>query len=91
MTNPIEVQRHLQGAAYPAHTDELVAVAERNDAPGDVIDDLSELGDREFGGPDDVLAALLGQPGEQVPELDEDQVEELDWSVENGNVTYDEP
>lgn len=56
--NPIEVQKHLKGADYPASGDELASTAESNDAPGDLVEQLRNLGDEEFSGPDKVMAAL---------------------------------
>jgi hypothetical protein len=56
--DPIELQRHLKGAEYPAAKDELVALAESNDAPADVLEALRDAGADEFEGPDDVQAAI---------------------------------
>jgi Protein of unknown function (DUF2795) len=56
--NPIELQRHLKGADYPASKDELVSLAERNDAPADVVEALRDAGADNFEGPDEVQAAI---------------------------------
>lgn len=56
--NPIEVQRHLSGVEYPAKKDELIAAAEGNGAPQEVIEALQAMDPEDFGGPDDVQAAL---------------------------------
>ncbi len=56
--NPVEVQKHLKGANYPASGKELASTAESNDAPNDLIEKLQNLGDEEFSGPDQVMAAL---------------------------------
>lgn len=56
--NPIEVQKHLKGANYPASREELVQVAEGNGAPGDVVEALRGLPEQEYDGPDDVMEAL---------------------------------
>ena len=56
--DPTEVQRHLGGVDYPAKKDELIAAADRNDAPQTVVEALQTLDQEEFGGPDEVQAAL---------------------------------
>ncbi len=59
MTNPISVQKHLKGADYPADRDDLIAVAQSNDAPEDVMDALQALSEETtFDGPDEVSEAL---------------------------------
>ncbi len=56
--NPIDVQKHLKGASYPASGEELASIVEGNDAPGELVDKLRSFGDEQFSGPDDVQAAL---------------------------------
>ena len=56
--NPIEVQKHLSGVDYPASKDELVATAESNGAPQEIIEGLQQMDGDQFDGPDDVMAAL---------------------------------
>jgi hypothetical protein len=56
--DPIELQRHLKGADYPAAKDELIALAESNDAPADVLEALRDADADEFEGPDEVQAAI---------------------------------
>lgn len=58
MTSPITVQKFLKGAEYPADRDDLLAVAEGNDAPEEVIEALEELDETTFDGPDEVVEAL---------------------------------
>lgn len=58
--NPIEVQKHLKDADYPASGEELASVAESNNASNELIEKLRSLGDTEFSGPDKVMAALNG-------------------------------
>ncbi len=53
--NPVDVQRHLKGADYPATGEELASTAQSNDAPGDLVDKLRSLGGEEFSGPDKVM------------------------------------
>ena len=56
--NPIEVQTHLKGVDYPASKDELIAAAESNDAPQEIVEALQAMDGTDFEGPDDVMAAL---------------------------------
>jgi len=56
--NPIEVQKHLSGIEYPASKDEVVATAESNGAPQEIIEALQNMDAADFDGPDDVQAAL---------------------------------
>ena len=56
--NPIELQKHLKGASYPASKEDLVALAEGNGAPDEIVDALRNAGDEEFDGPDQVQAAI---------------------------------
>jgi len=60
--NPIEVQKALKGASYPAARDDLAKLAESN-GNGDVARALRESSAAEFGGPDDVMEALKGELG----------------------------
>ena len=56
--NPIEVQTHLKGIDYPAGKDEVIATAESNDAPQEIVEALQQMDGEQFDGPDDVMAAL---------------------------------
>lgn len=58
MTSPIIVQKFLKGADYPADRNDLVALAEGNDAPEEVIEALGALEETTFDGPDEVVEAL---------------------------------
>ncbi len=58
MTSPITVQKFLKGAEYPADRNDLLAVAEGNDAPEDVVEALEGLDETTYDGPDDVAEAL---------------------------------
>ena len=60
MTSPITVQKFLKGAEYPADRDDLLAIAEGNEAPEEVIEALEELDETTFDGPDEVVEALEG-------------------------------
>jgi hypothetical protein len=56
--DPIEVQEHLRGIDYPATKDELVATAESNGAPQEIIEALQQMDGDQFDGPDEVMEAL---------------------------------
>ena len=56
--NPIELQKHLKGADYPASKDDLVSLAEGNGAPSEIVDALRNSSTTEFSGPDQVQKAL---------------------------------
>ncbi len=56
--NPIEVQTHLKGIDYPASKDEVIATAESNDAPQEILEALQAMDGTDFEGPDDVMGAL---------------------------------
>lgn len=57
--NPIDVQKALKGADYPASRDDLVALARGNEAGDDVVQALQEAGQDSYDGPDDVQRALF--------------------------------
>lgn len=56
--DPIDVQKHLAGLDYPAKKDELIATAEQNGAPQEVIEALQALGGEQFDDPSEVQAGL---------------------------------
>ncbi len=56
--NPIEVQKHLKGINYPASKDDLASTAESNDASTELVEQLRNLPDQQYTGPDDVQEAL---------------------------------
>ena len=58
--SPVEVQQYLEGLEYPAAKDEVIAQAEQNDAPQDVIEALQALGEEQFDDPTEVQEALSG-------------------------------
>ncbi|WP_250987006.1 DUF2795 domain-containing protein [Methanoculleus oceani] len=53
-----EVQKYLRGMDYPAGISEVVTQAQKNNAPGDVLDILNRIRDREFRSAADVSKAL---------------------------------
>ncbi len=56
--NPIDVQKHLKGVSYPASKEDLASTAESNDAPSGLVEQLRNLPDQLYTGPDDVQQAL---------------------------------
>ena len=54
----VEVQRYLRGMHYPAGISGVISQAQRNSAPGDVLDILNRIRDREFRSAADVSKAL---------------------------------
>ncbi len=56
--NPVDVQKHLKGAHYPASGEELASIAESNGASDALVERLQKIGDEGFSGPDKVMAAL---------------------------------
>ena len=60
--SPIEVQKALVGASYPASRDDLVKLAEGN-GNTEVAEALRDAENSEFSGPDDVMEALKGRLG----------------------------
>ena len=56
--DPIDVQKALKGAGYPASKSDLVALAQANGAPEEVIEALQAADAEQFDGPDTVQRAL---------------------------------
>ena len=49
------VQSYLKGVRYPAQKADLLKAASGNGAPGEVMQVLEKLGDRQYGGPQEVM------------------------------------
>lgn len=56
--NPIQIQKFLKGADYPMTKDDLVALARKNDAPTDVVEQLQGMEKDSFDGPNAVTQAM---------------------------------
>lgn len=56
--DPIDVQTHLRGLTYPADKNDLVAAAQGNGAPEDVVNALQDMRDATYDGPDEVVKEL---------------------------------
>ncbi|MFC5907978.1 DUF2795 domain-containing protein [Streptacidiphilus monticola] len=57
--SPIDLQKALKGANYPADRDELVECARSNGADDSLVSKLSDLGASRFDGPNDVQQAVF--------------------------------
>lgn len=57
--NPIDLQKHLAGVDYPADRDSLVKAARENGADDALIDQLQEIPERTYSGPDQVSEAVF--------------------------------
>ncbi len=56
---PLDVTvKYLEGIEWPASKDEVIAAAQRNGAPADVLDKLREMEHDHFPGPNGVHNAL---------------------------------
>ena len=58
VVNPIELQRYLKGAEYPASKQDLIALAEQNGAPMEILEALQAADGEQFDGPDAVQEAI---------------------------------
>ncbi|MEV6805613.1 DUF2795 domain-containing protein [Streptomyces sp. NPDC017248] len=56
---PPDLQKALSGADYPASSDQLREVAEKNHAPKEVTERISHLGKKEFQNPAEVSKAVF--------------------------------
>jgi hypothetical protein len=52
------VQSALKGAHYPATKDDLIRLAQQNNAPSPLIEKIRDLPGSKFGGPQDVMKAF---------------------------------
>ncbi|MFE4050114.1 DUF2795 domain-containing protein [Streptomyces sp. YIM B13518] len=58
--SPIDLQKALKGADYPASQDDLVSVARNNGADDQLVQKLARTGAKRFDGPDEVQKAVFG-------------------------------
>lgn len=58
--SPIDLQKALKGADYPASSDDLVSLAKSNGADDAVVERISRSGAKQFDGPNDVQKAVFG-------------------------------
>lgn len=59
-TSPIDLQKALKGAEYPASRDDLVTLAKDNGADDTLVEKLGDAPADEFDGPNDVQKAVFG-------------------------------
>ena len=52
--NPIQLQKYLKGADYPMSKDDLVRLAQSNDADDNALEALRAIPDRQYDGPNAV-------------------------------------
>ncbi|WP_159944970.1 MULTISPECIES: DUF2795 domain-containing protein [unclassified Nocardiopsis] len=58
--SPIDLQKALKGADYPASRDDLVSLARDNGADDGLVERIESAGTDRFEGPDDVQRAVFG-------------------------------
>ncbi|MET9320553.1 DUF2795 domain-containing protein [Streptomyces sp. NPDC003038] len=58
--SPIDVQKALKGADYPASRDDLVSLAKKNGADQQIVEKLSHSGSKKFDGPSEVQKTVFG-------------------------------
>jgi hypothetical protein len=56
--NPIQVQQYLKGIQYPADKGHLIKHAEANKAPGEVMETIKNLPERDYISPAHVTKAV---------------------------------
>ncbi|MGW7465997.1 DUF2795 domain-containing protein [Streptomyces xantholiticus] len=57
--SPIDLQKALKGADYPARRDDLIALAKDNGADDALVQKLTGASEDEFDGPNDVQKAVF--------------------------------
>jgi len=56
--SPILVQKNLKGAKYPSDKNQLIQIAQRNNAPNEVMDVLNQIPAQEYSSPAKVMKAI---------------------------------
>jgi hypothetical protein len=54
------LQQLLPGVRFPAEKDQVVATAERNDAPQELVEKIRNADTQRFNSPNEVLQAVQG-------------------------------
>ncbi|GAA3174937.1 hypothetical protein GCM10010451_24690 [Streptomyces virens] len=57
--SPIDLQKALKGADYPASRDDLVSLARSNGADDTLVEKLTQAGSEQFDGPNEVQKAVF--------------------------------
>lgn len=60
-STPIQIEKYLKGADYPASKQDLLECAKRNGADQQICDRINSLPDQRFEKPTDVTKALGSQ------------------------------
>lgn len=55
MPGVAQIQKSLKGAKYPSSTGNLISLAQKNNAPSDVLDVLNQLPKMDFNSPAQVM------------------------------------
>jgi hypothetical protein len=58
--SPIDLQKALKGADYPASRDDLVSLARNNGADDTLVEKIAQVGQKDFDGPNEVQKAVFG-------------------------------
>jgi hypothetical protein len=53
--------QHLQGVAFPAEKHQVVTIAERNNAPQELVERIRNADTQSFNSPDEVLRVVQGR------------------------------
>ena len=61
--NPDDAQQYIEGVEYPANKEEVISVAENNDAPESLLEMLGTLPRPEFSSSEEVMNELRAFPG----------------------------
>ncbi len=56
--SPVLVQKNLKGAKYPSNKNSLLEIAQRNQAPNEVIDVLNQIPSQDYDSPAQVMKAI---------------------------------
>lgn len=59
--NPIDLQKALKGADYPAKGEQLADLARKNGAGGEVVKELKSHAKDTYGGPNEVQSRVFGK------------------------------
>ena len=59
--SPVDLQKALSGADYPADRKSLVETAKKNNAPQELTEELSHLKEKTFNTPAEVSKAVFEQ------------------------------
>ncbi|RJQ33519.1 MAG: DUF2795 domain-containing protein [Actinobacteria bacterium] len=52
------IQKSLKGAKYPTSADNLIDIAQNNNAPGEVLDVLNQIPKQDYNSPAQVMKAV---------------------------------